>query len=233
MIKAIAIDDEPPALEIIKVHAEKVPFVQLTACFIRPSEALTYIRHNTIDLAFIDISMPDTSGIELAIKLKDSCQIVFTTAYSEYALKGFELAATDYLLKPISFPRFLDACTRTQEKVKSKDTVNNPKQRPSLFIKDGHNWIRIDCDDILYIKAEDNYVSIIETNRRTLSRSTLSKMQEQLPASTFMRVHKSYIVSLAYVNKLEKNEVFIQGAKIPLSKVGRDELFKKLMKPTP
>ena len=224
MIRAIAIDDEPPALNIIKLHAAAVPFLQLEACFLRPSEALAYLNSNEIDLVFIDISMPDLSGIEFAGGLKDSCQIVFTTAYSEFALKGFELAATDYLLKPIPFSRFFDACMRCKEKMEIKDSRKDPIDKQSLFLKDGHDWIKINFDDILYIKGEDNYACIYEQTRKTLSRITLSSLQEQLPANTFIRVHKSYIVSSNHISKLEKGDVFIAGVRIPISRKGRDTL---------
>jgi two-component system, LytTR family, response regulator len=228
MIKAIAIDDEPVALEIIKSHAEKVPFLELDANFISATDAFNYIKVNPVDLVFADISMPGLSGLEFAEMIKGQAQVVFTTAYSEHALKGFELAATDYLLKPINFGRFLQACQLAESRVQSGNIkAGEPK---TFFVKDGYNWVPIKLDELLYIRGEDNYASLFVRDKRVLTRMTLTELQNKLPPNQFLRIHKSYIVSLCKIEKIEKHQVTILEAKIPLSIVSADSLLQIINK---
>ena len=226
MINAIAVDDEPVALDIIKTHAEKVPFINLKGTFLSAMDALAYIKKEPVDLVFLDISMPDISGLEFAEMVKHQTQVIFTTAYPEHALKGFELAATDYLLKPINFARFLQACQLAEGRV--KPSAPNQTERESLFVKDGHNWIQIKFNEILYIQGEDNYVSIFEKDKRTLTRITLTELQGKLPNDQFLRVHKSYIVAISKIEKAETHQLTINNFKIPVSKVYRNVLLKVL-----
>jgi len=227
MINAIAVDDEPVALDIIKSHAEKVPFINLKGTFLSAMDALAYIKKEPVDLVFLDISMPDISGLEFAEMVKHQTQVIFTTAYPEHALKGFDLAATDYLLKPINFARFLQACQLAEDRV--KQMASNQTERESLFVKDGHNWIQIKFNDILYIQGEDNYVSIFEKDKRTLTRITLTELQSKLPEDQFLRVHKSYIVAIFKIEKAETHQLIINNFKIPVSKVYRNVLLKMLI----
>ena len=223
MIKTIAVDDEPVALDIIKNHAQKVPFLCLEATFLSAADALAYIKKSNVDLIFLDISMPDISGLELASMIKKEVQIIFTTAYVEHALKGFDLAATDYLLKPINFPRFLQACQLAESRI-----LAGHKKVPyqeSLFVKDGHNWLQVRLSELLYIKGEDNYVSLFEKDRRILTRMTLAELQEKLPVGKFVRVHRSYIVALSKIEKIEKHQVTIGSEKIPLSMLSVESLL--------
>ena len=223
MIKAIAIDDEPVALDVIKAHAGKVPFIQLEDSFISATKALEHIRANPVDLIFLDISMPDLSGLEFAEMVPHPAQIIFTTAYSEHALKGFELEATDYLLKPINFDRFFKACQLAQTRYNS-NTKDHVKK--TFFVKDGHNWVQIKLSEVLYIQAQDNYVSICEKSKSTLTRMTLNELQQKLPENDFLRVHKSYVVALSKVEKIENYQIIIERIRIPLSKSYRDTLLK-------
>lgn len=228
MIKAIAIDDELVALEIIKNHAGKVPFVTLEATFLSAAAAFNYIKINTVDLVFVDISMPGISGLEFAEMIKHKAQVVFTTAYPEHALKGFELAATDYLLKPINFSRFLKACQLAESRVPSANI--NEAQSETFFVKDAHNWLSIKLDELLYIRGEDNYASLFIKDKRILTRMTLTELQNKLPANRFLRIHKSYIISLSKIEKIEKHQVTIAEAKIPLSMVSADSLLQMVRK---
>lgn len=223
MIKAIAIDDEPVALDIIKAHVEKVPFIQLEASFISAAKALSYLSRNAVGLVFLDISMPDVSGLEFAEMARHKAQIIFTTAFSEHALKGFELEATDYLLKPINFDRFYKACLLAETRETSNSTVEAEK---TMFVKDGHNWVQIKLSEILYVQAQDNYVNICEKNRSTLTRMTLSELEKKLPEQDFLRVHKSYVIALAKIEKIEKDRIMIERVKIPLSRLYREVLLK-------
>lgn len=222
MMKVIAIDDEPIALDIISAHAKKVPFIELTTTFLSSTEAFAYIQKESVDVIFLDISMPDLSGIEFAAMVKHPIQIIFTTAYPEHALKGFELAATDYLLKPINFNRFFQACELAQSRMQLPSDQKGSEQKESLFVKDGYDWVSVKLSDLLYIKGEDNYVSLFESTKRTLTRMTLTELHHKLPKDKFLRVHKSYIIALSKIERIEKHQIIIGGVKIPLSKGYRD-----------
>ncbi|WP_316817249.1 LytTR family DNA-binding domain-containing protein [Pedobacter nyackensis] len=227
MIKVITVDDEPVAHDIIRAHAEKIPFISLDATFLSATDALLYIKNNRVDLVFLDIAMPDLSGIEFASMLNLENQVVFTTAYPEYALKGFELAATDYLLKPINFTRFLKACQLAERRFQAHE-VKKRQEEDALFVKDGHDWVQIKFSNLVYAKAEDNYVDLHETDKHTLTRITLTELQTKLPADQFLRVHKSFIISRQKIERIEKHQVIVAGKKIPLSKLYRDQLMQNL-----
>lgn len=227
MITAIAIDDEPVALEILSMHAQKIAYVKLDNLFLNASEAIAFLEETPIDVVFLDINMPDISGLELANLIKDKTQVIFTTAHVEYALNGFDLAATDYLLKPINFSRFLQACQLANSR-KQQLPIQNNSDESSLFVKDGHNWIHIGLANILYIEGQDNYVSIVEGRKKTLTRMTLSELERRLPVDQFMRVHKSYIVALSKIARIENHQIIIEDMKVPLSRAYREELLKKI-----
>lgn len=227
MIRAIAIDDEPVALDIIAAHALKVPFLQLVHTFLSARQALAYLQTNEVDVIFLDISMPDVSGLELAAMLPKRTQVIFTTAYPEHALKGYELAVTDYLLKPINFTRFLQACQLAESRQLRSDT-GKANLEESIFVKDGYNWLQIKLNNLLYAQAEDNYVSLYEAGKRTLTRITLTDLQGKLPAQQFIRIHKSFIVAIPKIEKIEKHQVTINGTCIPLSKSYRENLMEIL-----
>ncbi|MFD1256146.1 LytR/AlgR family response regulator transcription factor [Mucilaginibacter terrae] len=223
-MRAIAIDDEPVALDIIKAHALKVPFIQLQGTFLSATRALAYLKVNSVDVVFLDISMPDVSGLEFAAMLQPGTQVIFTTAHPEHALKGYELAITDYLLKPVNFARFLQACQLAETRQLLVST-HKPATEESLFVKDGHNWLQIKLCNLLYAQADDNYVSLYETGKRTLTRMTFTELQAKLPVQQFMRIHKSYIIALTKIEKIEKHQVTVNGICIPLSKLYREELL--------
>lgn len=223
-LNCIAVDDEPIALNIMRVHVEKVPFLKLNAVFASATEALTYVKQGKVDLIFLDINMPDLSGIEFARIAGAKARIIFTTAYAEYAVQGFELAATDYLLKPISFVRFLQACTRVQE----LQALSNPALDNFLFVKDGYNMVRINLDELLYIEADDNYLTFHEPQRRVITRMTFSEVAEKLEGKPFMRVHKSFIVALPKVEKIERHQLIVAGFTVPVSNNYRQELLQRL-----
>ncbi|WP_316794168.1 LytTR family DNA-binding domain-containing protein [Pedobacter frigoris] len=228
-MKVIAVDDEPVALDIIRAHAEKIPFIALNATFLSAKDALTYLKKERVDLVFLDIAMPDLSGIEFASMLNAEIQVVFTTAYPEYALKGFELAATDYLLKPINFTRFLKACQLAETRLQSPG-LKKREEEQALFVKDGHDWVQIKFNNLIYAKAEDNYVDLHEADKHTLTRITLTELQSKLPADQFIRVHKSFVISRQKIERIEKHQVTVGGNKIPLSKLYRDQLLQHVGK---
>ncbi len=226
MIITIAIDDEPVALDIIKNHCEKIPFVHLAATFLSATDAFQYMKSNVVELIFMDISMPGLSGLELAEMVNNTAQVVFVTAHPEYAIKGFELAATDYLLKPINYGRFLKACQLAENRKFARDL--KPAKDEILFVKEGFNWVPVKLGELLYIRGGDNYASLFMKEKFILTRMTLTEFQNKLPDGQFLRVHKSFIIALSKIEKIEKHQVTIKDAKIPLSMVSADALLKKL-----
>lgn len=225
MIRAIAIDDEPAALEVLVRYAEKIPFLELKKVFYSAAEALHYLQEEDLDLVFIDIQMPDMLGTDLARLLQNrNLAIVFTTAYTEFAVEGFSLQALDYLLKPFDFARFLQACNRALERMGRKKS-----EGASIFVKEGYDWVRVHLDEVNYIQSDTNLLFIYEKKRRITTRMTLSEMLTILPEDRFVRVHKSYIVALQAVEKIERHQLTIAGVLIPLASTYREAVEKTLL----
>jgi two-component system LytT family response regulator len=222
MLTAIAIDDESMALEVIKSHASKVPFLSLKAVFTHPIHGLEYLQQNPVDVLFLDIKMPDISGLEIAGLIPKDTMVIFTTAYSEYAVKSFELDALDYLLKPFSLSRFLKAC----QKAKDLKTLKNGNKE-SIFVKSGTEQIKINLEDLLYCEASGNYVSFHLSDEKFLSRMTFSELEQLLP-SFFTKTHRSFIINTDLVTKVEKHQVELGHAKVPVSSTYYESLMDKL-----
>ena len=210
---AIAIDDEPLALEVVRSLAARVPFLELKEGFTDAFRALDYLQKNQIDLLFLDIKMPDISGLEFLRSLNKKPLVIFTTAYSEHAVTSFELDAVDYLLKPFSLARFVKACTKANELYQFR---NNHQSQDYIFIKTGYEQVKVRFDDIFYIEAEGNYVNVVSRNGKYLTRMTFTEMESLLPSNKFVRLHRSYIVSLAAIDKIERHQVLINGQIIPV-----------------
>ncbi len=209
-LHAIAVDDEPIALEIIKQHGEKIAFIDIRKYFLSQTEALIYIQKYQPDLIFLDIQMPDGSGLDFAKNNNISSQIIYTTAFSDYAIQAFDMVTTDYLLKPIGFDRFERACKRAIENHHSAKNVDY------LFVKSGTDHVRINLQELNYIKSADNYAVFYEKHRQTISRITLSEVLELLPPY-FCRIHKSYIISLNKIEEVSTSKLKISGVELPIS----------------
>ncbi len=222
-LRCIAIDDEPIALDIIKAHASKAPFLELKRTFVNAIEALTFLKAEPVDLIFLDINMPDLTGLDFAQVVGNKALIIFTTAYPDYALQGFELSALDYLLKPIAFGRFLQASNKAYERLS-----DSGKKSPYVFVKDGYDWVRINLEELQYVESEGNYLTFHETGKKTLTRMTITEAIDLLPTDQFMRVHKSYIVSLDRIEKIERHQLTIGKVQVPLSGSYRDELLERV-----
>ena len=217
MLKAIVIDDEPLALEVIKGLTDKVTFIELAAYFTNSFEAMAFLQTNKVDLLLLDIKMPDISGIELLKSIPDPPLVIFTTAYSEHAVEGFELDAIDYLLKPFSLTRFLKACNKAYEYYELKRNKNNDDAGLShVFIKSGYEQVRVELNNIRYAEANGNYVVFVLENQKIASRLTMSEAEALLPVKYFVRVHRSYIVSKKHIQKVDKKTIWVQQTEIPI-----------------
>ncbi|GAB3923023.1 LytR/AlgR family response regulator transcription factor [Mucilaginibacter myungsuensis] len=216
MIKAIAVDDEPLALEVIRSHAGRVPFLQMAGYFTNAFEAIDFMARERMDLLFLDIKMPDISGIELMEGLQQKPMVIFTTAYAEHAVTSYELNATDYLLKPFSYPRFLKACHKAHEQLQLKQG-NKPAVADSVFVKTGYEQVKIMFDELLYLEGGGNYMSFVMADGRTiLSRLTMTDALALLPAELFARVHRSYIINKSKVDKIERHQLHLGGQTVPV-----------------
>lgn len=226
-MKAIAIDDEPIALEIIKSMAAKVPFLELKATFTDAFKALEYLQKESIDLLFLDIKMPDISGIDLFKSLSKKPLVIFTTAYSEHAVASFELDAVDYLLKPFSLARFLKGCNKAYELHNFRNATDISDH---IYIKTGYEQVKVMLDEICYLEATGNYVTFVLKDKNILSRSTFIEAINLLPQDKFVRVHRSYLVAKNKIDKIERTQVTVNKATIPVSEAYSDNLNAALKK---
>lgn len=213
-MKAIAIDDEPVALEVVKAHAAKVPFLDLRETFTDAFKALDYLQKEPVDLIFLDIKMPDISGIEFFSSLSKKPLLIFTTAYSEHAVTSFELDAVDYLLKPFSLARFIKGCNKAYELFTAR---NLSDASDHIFVKTGFEQVKVLFDEILYLEAAGNYVTFVLKDKNILSRSTFNEAAQLLPPGKFIRVHRSYLVSASKIDKVERHQVTVNALKVPVS----------------
>jgi len=228
MIKSIAIDDEPSALDVISIHAVKVPELELCGCFTDPFRALEYLRNNRIDLVFLDINMPGLTGMELIGQLKCPPRIVFTTAYSQYALDSYEFEAVDYLLKPIEFDRFNRSVQRFQKQSANGNGSPRPAPPRHLFVKDGYKQVKLMIEEITHIQSEGNYLNIYTPAGRTVTRMTVAQMVELLPDELFIRVHNSWLVNIGHIDKIENNHIHLGETAIPIGEKYREGFFTKI-----
>ncbi len=223
MIKCIAIDDEPRALDVIQHHIDKVDFLSLEATFTDPLAALSYLGESKIDLVFLDIDMPNISGLDLLKTLKEKPQVIFTTAHSEYAIESYELAAIDYLLKPFDFPRFLNAALKARRRLNDSGLVKN---RDFFFLNTGNQKRKIFYQDIRFIEGDGNYVKYHAGGEKLLVRSTIRKTLEQLPQQQFVQIHRSYIVALQWIDSIEDNHVQVGNERITIGATYRSDFLK-------
>jgi DNA-binding LytR/AlgR family response regulator len=224
MINYLIIDDEPAAIEVLEFHLKKMPSMELKASFRAPLEALDYLQNNKIELIFLDINMPELSGISLSKLLKNPPLIIFTTAYSEYALESYELKAVDYLLKPIVFDRLLQSVIKVKQLLNlvKQELTNQPEKESSsseqtVFIKSGSEFHQVSIKNIRFIESDGNYVTFHTTKRSILARYKISEVLKLLPSQFFTRVHRSYIVAFKHIETVKKHCVVIDKKEIPIS----------------
>ncbi|MBG6234310.1 DNA-binding LytR/AlgR family response regulator [Pedobacter sp. CAN_A7] len=232
MLKAIIIDDEPFAIEVIKNLAVDVPFIAIKNSFTKPLHALEYLSVNKIDLIFLDVKMPGLSGIEFLKSLTNPPMIIFSTAYQEHAVQSFELDAVDYLLKPFSFSRFVKACHKAAALHQLRlNSINNlPDHLPSIFIKSGYEQVKVELSALLYLESIGNYLNFFFVNKLVTTRMTMTEAESILPKGFFIRIHRSYIVSLSRISKVDKRSVWLQDKELPIGLSYMPDIEKLLLK---
>ncbi|HNV28642.1 MAG TPA: LytTR family DNA-binding domain-containing protein, partial [Cyclobacteriaceae bacterium] len=220
-LNCVIIEDEPLARNLITEYVKKVPSLNLLNAFSNPLEALEALRTLSVDILFLDVQMPEITGISLLKVLKKRPLVVLTTAYSEYALEGYELDVADYLLKPITFERFLKSVDKIMLRleadpkpvVMASETVASPA---FVFVKDGTKLVKVRLDEILYVEGLKDYVTIHTTSQKITTLQRMKALEEQLPADKFIRIHNSYIVALDAIDVIQKNEVSIGSVSLPI-----------------
>jgi two-component system LytT family response regulator len=227
-MKCIAIDDEPFALELIAGYIQKTPFLEFAGAFTNPLKALSFLMNNKVDLIFLDINMPDLSGIQLLKSLSNSPHVVFITAYSEFGAESYDYNAVDYLLKPVKYERFLKAVNKVID-ISGKE---NPKVETvrdhdnCILIKSGTQTLKVALDEILYIEGAGNYMTFFTLNKKIMSLFTMNEIMQILPSDLFVRIHKSYIVSIKHIEIIEKTHVIINKKPIPIGITYREHFTK-------
>jgi DNA-binding LytR/AlgR family response regulator len=227
MISCIAIDDEPKALEVIERYCHKTNLVDLKATFREPVKAIEFLNREKVDLIFLDINMPEISGMQLVQTLSPRPMIIFTTAYSHYAVESYDLNALDYLLKPITFERFLAAINKAAGVQPSKSGVSK-EDDPIVFIKSGPQTYPVKVSEILYLEKDGNYITVHLKDRKILIRENMGDIFDLVPAADFLRVHKSYVVGIKHITMIEIHQLVINGEKIPIGSTYRDLLRSRL-----
>lgn len=214
-MRAIIIDDEEPAIKILTSFAKKIPFLKIELATTDAFEALDFLNNSSIDLIFLDIEMPDITGINFVKSLNEKPQIIFTTAYEEYALKGYDLDITDYLLKPIRFERFLKAVNKANKLSRSSKV---DESQNFISVKSEYKTYKILFEDILYVEGLKDYVKIHTTNKTILTRLNVKGIESKLPADKFIRIHRSFIVSLSKIESYQKAQITIEKKTLPIGK---------------
>ena len=227
ILNCVIVEDEPLARNLLVDYVQKVPSLKLIEACPSPIQALDVLRNNPVDVLFLDVQMPELTGISLLKVLQKKPLVVLTTAYSEYALEGYELDVADYLLKPITFERFLKAVDKVTQRLENKPVQvierSSPETtNPFVFVKDGTKLVKVQLNDILYIEGLKDYVTIHTRQQKIVSLQRMKALEEQLPTADFIRIHNSFIVALKAIEVVHKGEVQVAGTLLPIG-----ETFKK------
>ena len=229
ILKCLIVDDEPPAIRLLEKYVARINFLELEATTTSSIQALSIIEQSQIDLVFLDIQMPELTGIQLSKIIKGKTKIIFTTAYSQFALDSYDVNAVDYLLKPFEFERFYEAVLKVKNTFISNEQVSELPKNTSdyLFVKtDGkNNFEKIEVKDILYIEALKNYVAVHLIEKQIITNNTLKNIEDLLPKFDFVKTHKSFIVSLRHITKTDSLCVYIGDKNIPIGDTYKKELF--------
>lgn len=246
--QCVIVDDERLARELLEKYIQKIPYLEITAICTNAIDAMQVLQKNNVDLLFLDIQMPNLTGIDFLRSLKDPPATIFTTAYSKFALEGFELSVVDYLLKPIEFDRFFKAISKAVERLEQKNTseyseksiVGNvsddknivvdktDKNEKYFFIKTDYKLVKINIADVLYIEADQKYIHIYTEKEKYFTLLSLGKILESLPTEQFIRIHRSYVINIEKIDSIEGNIVKINEYKIPISKGQRERFMDRI-----
>lgn len=221
----VIIEDEPLAMEKVERFVEKTPFLKLIGTFDNALEGLTFLKSNQVNLLFLDINMDELTGIDLLKSSQLNCEVIITTAYSEYALTGYELNVTDYLLKPFSYERFLQAVNKIHDK---KSVYSDEINSKYIFVKTENRLVKVNIDDILFIEGMRDYRRIHTTSKRIMTLQNFSELEKLLPANLVCRVHKSYMVSIGKIEQIERSRINISNQVIPISETYRKHFFSQV-----
>lgn len=232
-LRCVIVDDEQGAIEILTRFIGKVGWMELSASFTDPLEALQYLSQEPVDLVFMDINMPDLDGMQLARLIQNmGTDIIFCTAYPEHALESYEVQALDYLLKPIPLDRFLSAVNRVQQKhspeTETPGTESLPPKLSQLFIKSGSQIHQVDTNHVSYIQKDGHYIVLKIKGKELLSRMTFSQLLELLPGNDFIQVHRSYVVAINKIEVIQKQFIQIEGREIPIGDAFKKEFFQRV-----
>lgn len=221
-LKCVIIEDEPLAAEKLEGFIAQVPFLELAAVFDNALEGLSYIKNAIVDILFLDIQMERLTGIQLLETLNHKPNVIIATAYSEYAIKGFELQVSDYLLKPYPFERFLTAVNKIYDDVISKQ---NNELQTHIFVKTEYRIENVPVNEILYIEGMQNYLQIVLRGKKIMTKQSFKALMQQLPKGLFIQVHKSWAVAISHIESVERNRIKIAGEMIPIGDTFRDAFY--------
>ena len=235
-VRCLAVDDEPPALDVLKKYISSVQSLELVGTCSNAVEALNFIQQDAVDLIFLDIQMPQILGTDFLRTLKKPPKVIFTTAFRKFAVEGFELDAVDYLLKPISFERFLKAVNKVMDAslngtlIFDKDTQfqnQNPNDH-HIYLRSDRKMIKVDFSDIVYIESVKDYIKVVATTGTVITKQAISSIEETLPKSMFIRIHRSFIVALNKIQSYSNELIWLDKAELPISRMYRHEVEKIL-----
>ena len=234
-MRCVVIDDEPFALDLIKDYIQRTPFLELSQFFSNPFKALDYLNREKVDVIFLDINMPELSGIQIIKALQSPPMVVFTTAYPEFAAESYEYNAVDYLVKPIKYERFLKAVSKASGLISSavqnrqNDTPTVPREsKEPLFIKSGNQLVKVWPSEILFVEAAGNYMRFHTRERKVMSLLTMKDVLGMLSKDEFIRIHKSYIISLKHLEAIERHDVVVGGEQIPVGITYREQFLSRV-----
>lgn len=232
IINCILVDDEPMAREILESHLQKIDSLNLVASCKNAMEAFNEINSQPVDLIFLDINMPEISGLSFAKSINKNIQIIFTTAYREYAIDGFDLQAVDYLLKPISFERFLQSVTKYLDANSSVETTESveliQEKNDFIFVRSDQKMVKINFDEIQYIESLSDYIKIHTLDKLHVTRETITNIEAKLPSDSFLRIHRSYIISIDKIESFTNEFIEVSKKAIPISRSYKKSVLLKL-----
>ncbi len=233
-MRCIIVEDQPPAQRILRKYIDDLGSMELMGTFSNAIQAIEFLRTEKVELIFLDIHLPKISGIEFLKTLPDPPKVIFTTAYSDYALEGYDLNVVDYLLKPFSFERFLKAVSKVPASFDQSNISNTEEsvatKRQEIFIKSGYEHVKINIEDIIYIHSDADYTEIICAEKKYLSHNTLRIWEENLSSLNFMRSHKSYLVNISKIEKIIGNQIHFSSAdKAPIGRAFKEEFMRRIL----